>query len=67
MPIMDGAAAIEAARTIDPLLKVIVASGSALDGIANGTNASTICAVLEKPYTPEKLLTTIDKVLRAPR
>ena len=65
MPIMDGAAAIEAVRSIDPAVKFIVASGSALEGMAKQIETSTVRAVLEKPYTPEKLLTTIHQVLVA--
>lgn len=64
MPIMDGAAAIEAVRTIDPNVRAIVASGSTLESVARHGEASlSVRAIIEKPYTPEKLLTTIHAVL----
>jgi PAS domain S-box-containing protein len=63
MPVMDGAAAIEAVRTIDPDISFIVASGSIPESRIKAPEASTVYAFLEKPYTPEKLLTTIYKAL----
>lgn len=65
MPIMDGAATIEAVKSIDTTIKVIVASGSALQRMVKAPDSSTVCAVLEKPYTPEKLLTTIHSILHS--
>jgi two-component system cell cycle sensor histidine kinase/response regulator CckA len=63
MPIMDGTAAIAAVRIIDPNIKVIVASGSWVESKTKDSEASTVRAVLVKPYTPETLLTTIHRVL----
>jgi PAS domain S-box-containing protein len=66
MPVMDGSAAIEAVRAIDPNLKVIVASGSAFDSKKyHWDDRPTVRAIIEKPYTPEKLLTTLHKTLSA--
>jgi CheY-like chemotaxis protein len=64
MPVMDGAAAIAAVGTIDAEIKVIVASGSVLEGMAKEPREGSVRAVIEKPYTPEKLLTTIHRVLQ---
>jgi PAS domain S-box-containing protein len=63
MPIMDGASTIEAVRSIDPNIRVIVASGSLLQYKAEEPESPTVRAILEKPYTPESLLTTIRNVL----
>ena len=48
---------------VDPEVKVIVASGSTVEAKATDYQEATVRAVLEKPYTPEKLLTTIHRVL----
>ncbi|MDB6038704.1 MAG: hybrid sensor histidine kinase/response regulator [Verrucomicrobiales bacterium] len=62
MPVMDGSATIEAVRSIDSNIKVIVASEEIL---TDQTKISTtVQAILQKPYTPEKLLHTIHEVLR---
>jgi two-component system cell cycle sensor histidine kinase/response regulator CckA len=64
MPVMDGLATIEAVRSIDPNIKVIVANEEILtDQIKNGI-LTAAQATLQKPYTPEKLLYTIHEVLR---
>jgi PAS domain S-box-containing protein len=63
MPIMDGAAAIEAVRSIDPSIRVIVASGSVVEFNTKKPESTTVYAIMEKPYTPEKLLTTIYNVI----
>jgi DNA-binding response OmpR family regulator len=62
MPFMDGFATIKALRKIKPSLKIIIATGSkqekAVDG--RGLNAD---AFISKPFTTEKLLTTVHEVL----
>jgi PAS domain S-box-containing protein len=63
MPFMDGPATIRALKRLDPGIKIIAASGL-LDGdkIKDATGMENI-SFLMKPYTAEKLLTTIDKML----
>lgn len=61
MPFMDGAATIRALRRIDPKLPVIAASGLTSADI----NELGVNALLSKPYTAEKLLTTLAEILSA--
>jgi PAS domain S-box-containing protein len=63
MPHMDGPATIRVLKRIDPSLKIIAASGL-MDGekVRDVTGLDEI-TFLMKPYTAEKLLTTIHKVL----
>ena len=63
MPFMDGFATINALRKIKPNLKIIIATGSKQEKAVNnrGLNADGfIC----KPFTTEKLLTTVHDVLK---
>jgi CheY-like chemotaxis protein len=64
MPFMDGPATIRALKKIDPKVKIIAASGlmsSEKSTLPPGTNVQ---AFLQKPYTAEKLLTTLSDVLK---
>ncbi|MCK5188378.1 MAG: response regulator, partial [Deltaproteobacteria bacterium] len=64
MPVMEGAASIQALRKINPGLKIIAVSGLTENNkLAN--NASIVQAFLSKPYTAERLLKTIHDVLKA--
>ena len=62
MPYMDGAATIRALRKINPDLKIISASGLTNFKRAENQDLETN-AFLLKPFTAEKLLTTIAEVL----
>jgi two-component system, cell cycle sensor histidine kinase and response regulator CckA len=66
MPILDGPATVRALATIDPNVRIIAASGL-LDNTRNngisGRLGSAVRAVLAKPYTAEKLLTTLNAVI----
>ena len=62
MPYMDGAATIRALRKINPKLKIIAASGLTNPQRADNQDLNTN-AFLLKPFTAEKLLTTIAEVL----
>ncbi len=64
MPLMDGAAMIRALRQINPELKIIAASGLTIDEKSADLQTLSINATLAKPYTAEKLLTTLADVLR---
>lgn len=61
MPFMDGAATIRALRKLNPGLRVIAASG--LSGSVRNAEEVKVDAFLAKPYTVEKLLRAIRKVL----
>jgi PAS domain S-box-containing protein len=65
MPIMDGAATIRAARTIDPNLKIIAASGLGPVGGSASLKALNANAFLHKPYTAEHLLKAVAEVLES--
>jgi len=67
MPIMDGNAAIHAARTLVPNLKTIATSG--LDPDSRDTSTAqrvTADATLNKPYSADELLNTVHDVLKQP-
>jgi hypothetical protein len=62
MPFMDGAATIRALRKMNPHVKIIAASGLASnEDAADGVKADLF---LTKPYTAEKLLKALEKLLR---
>ncbi len=61
MPFMDGTATIHALRKLNPDLPIIAASGLP----PAETDSLNVSAFLAKPYTAEKLLTTLAKILTA--
>jgi DNA-binding NtrC family response regulator len=63
MPFMDGPATIRVLRKLDPRVKIIAASGLFdAEKVKDATGLDNI-AFLMKPYTAEKLLNTLHKVL----
>ena len=64
MPFMDGAATIRALRKLNPNLKIIAASGLMNTEQTTEIQTLNINAFLAKPYTAEKLLTSIAKILQ---
>ncbi|HUN65964.1 MAG TPA: PAS domain S-box protein [Bacteroidota bacterium] len=63
MPVVDGSVTIRALQKINPNVVIIAASGLVQpDSVMNATNLG-VKAYLAKPYTAEKLLTTIHTVL----
>jgi CheY-like chemotaxis protein len=62
MPYMDGAATIRALRKINPDLKIIAASGLTDQQKADIKDLKTD-AFLLKPFTAEKLLTTVASII----
>jgi PAS domain S-box-containing protein len=63
MPHMDGAATIRVLKSIDPSVKIIAASGLMdAERVKDATGLDNI-AFLMKPFTAEKLLTTVKRVL----
>ena len=63
MPFMDGAATITALRKISPGIKIILASGHDLHRKSDTDFRLQTDGTLEKPFTVEKLLTTVHEVL----
>jgi CheY-like chemotaxis protein len=63
MPHMDGPATIRVLKKLDPTVRIIASSGL-MDGekVKDATGLDHI-AFLMKPYTAEKLLTTVHRVL----
>jgi two-component system, cell cycle sensor histidine kinase and response regulator CckA len=64
MPFMDGPATIRALQKLDPQVKIIAASGLAANEKAAEAASAGVKTFLPKPYTAEKLLTTLAKLLR---
>ncbi|HSY74841.1 MAG TPA: ATP-binding protein, partial [Dongiaceae bacterium] len=62
MPFMDGFATINALRKIKPNIKIVVATGSKQEKAVDGRGLHTD-AFIYKPFTTEKLLTTVHEVL----
>jgi PAS domain S-box-containing protein len=65
MPVMDGAAAITALRSINPNIRIIASSGL---GSCDGAGKAAMAGVhyfVPKPYTAERLLKVLRKVLSA--
>ena len=65
MPVMDGPATVHALRQINPLVKLIGASGISQDGKAVRAAGAGLEHFLPKPYTAEVMLRLIDAVLKA--
>jgi PAS domain S-box-containing protein len=63
MPFMDGFATIKALRKIRPSLKIIVATGSRQEQAVDGHGLKTD-AFISKPFSTEKLLTTVHEILK---
>jgi PAS domain S-box-containing protein len=63
MPIMDGKAMIQALQKIDPTVKVICVSGLSSRPNLTAAAALSVRASLKKPFSSEKLLTTLRSVI----
>jgi two-component system cell cycle sensor histidine kinase/response regulator CckA len=63
MPIMDGAATIQILRRLNPLVRVIGASGLSAEGHVAHAASLGMKHFLPKPYTAEILLKTLKEVL----
>ncbi len=66
MPIMSGMATIRALLRINPMLKVIAASGLNAHGDADTLKNMGVDHLLSKPYTAEALLAALHQVLKHP-
>ena len=65
MPVMDGAATIEALTRMNPRVRIIGASGLAAEGHGLKAAADALIHFLPKPYTAATLLTAIRSALDA--
>jgi two-component system, cell cycle sensor histidine kinase and response regulator CckA len=63
MPTMDGTATIQALQQIDPHVKIICVSGLSSNPNLNAVAHLNVQASLKKPYSSEKLLTTLRCVI----
>jgi PAS domain S-box-containing protein len=61
---MGGKETIEKLLMVDPDIKAIVTSGYSDDPVMAEYEHHGFCAVLPKPYTPERLLELVNKLLR---
>jgi two-component system, cell cycle sensor histidine kinase and response regulator CckA len=63
MPFMDGPATIRALQKLNPQVKIIAAGGLAANEKAAEAASAGVKTFLAKPYTAEKLLTALAKIL----
>ena len=66
MPIMNGMTTIRALLRINPMLKIIAASGLNVNGDADKLAEMGVTNSLVKPYTAEALLTALNQILKPP-
>ena len=64
MPFMDGPATIRALQRMNPQVRIIAASGLGAGQRAGEGALEGVAVFLNKPYTAEKLLTTLAQVLK---
>ncbi len=67
MPFMDGLMLGRTLRKLKPEIRIILSSGRDANCTVNDRNPLRFEACLMKPYTREKLLTTLDEVLQLDR
>jgi len=65
MPFMDGPATIRALQRMNPQVRIIAASGLGAGQRAGEGALEGVSVFLNKPYTAEKLLTTLAQVLKS--
>jgi len=65
MPVMDGAAKIQALQQINPKVRIICVSGLTSNPNLGAALRLNVRASLKKPYSSEKLLTTLRQVIDA--
>ena len=63
MPVMDGATTVRVLMRINPLVKIIAASGLAAKGLDAEAAAQGVKHFVHKPYTAETMLKTMREVL----
>ncbi|MFY9923902.1 MAG: PAS domain S-box protein [Opitutaceae bacterium] len=63
MPVMDGLALVRVLRRIEPGIRVVGVTGVGEPTSLNAIEALDLSALLPKPYTADKLLQTLERVL----
>ena len=63
MPVMDGLDLVRVIRKMDPVMKVVASSGLEDDSKFEALKNLGVSTFLAKPYTAEKLLTTLRNIL----
>jgi PAS domain S-box-containing protein len=63
MPNKDGAATIRAMRSLEPNVKIIIMTGMRIPDDIRVEDIQSVEGVLQKPYTAEKLLSTLQGVM----
>ncbi len=63
MPVMDGRECFEELKKIDPDVKVVIATGHALDGAAQETMDAGALRFIHKPFIMAELAETLAKAL----
>jgi PAS domain S-box-containing protein len=66
MPVMDGAALIDALVTLNPRARIIAASGLAQEGTVLNIASNRVRHFLPKPYTAANLLAVVARTLGEP-
>ncbi|MFZ5867695.1 MAG: PAS domain S-box protein [Thermodesulfobacteriota bacterium] len=66
MPQMGGKECLEKLLALDPKVKVLIASGYAVDRVATGPSEQGARGFIAKPYNMERLLQVVREVLDAP-
>ena len=66
MPVMDGAALIDALDTLNTRVRIIAASGLAQEGTVLNVGSSRVRHFLPKPYTAANLLEVVARTLGEP-
>jgi CheY-like chemotaxis protein len=64
MPVMDGFATIRALERIDPNVRIIASSGRSTSENGQTLEAPSVAAILQKPYTAERLLQVVSDTLQ---
>jgi len=65
MPVMGGFEAYRKLRKIDPSIPVVICSGCSAEEIQEDIDSDKYAAVIQKPYGPDQLRTTLMKLLNA--
>jgi hypothetical protein len=65
MPVMDGLATIHAFQRLNPKIKIIAVSGLSGNGQMLEAAQAGVKTFLSKPYTADRLLKEIAKILKA--
>ena len=66
MPIMNGMATIRALLRMNPMMKIVAASGLNVNGDAEKLAEMGVTNSLVKPYTAEALLSALHQILKTP-